>query len=60
MAVFSKSTTVAFLSATGVILAAAYMLLLYKKVFLGPISTSIEKKAIKLNIMKFLHIQYYR
>jgi NADH-quinone oxidoreductase subunit M len=50
MAVFSKSTTVAFLSATGVILAAAYMLLLYKKVFLGPINTSIEKKAIKLNI----------
>ena len=33
MVFFSKSTTVAFLSATGVILAAAYMLLLYKKFF---------------------------
>jgi NADH-quinone oxidoreductase subunit M len=41
---------VAFLSATGVILAASYMLILYKKVFLGVVSEKIEKKTERLNI----------
>ena len=50
MSVFSKSTTVAFFSATGVILAASYMLILYKKVFLGVTNPNIEKKSEKLNI----------
>ena len=40
----------AFLSATGVILAASYMLILYKKVFLGVVSEKIEKKTERLNI----------
>ena len=38
------------MSATGVILAAAYMLLLYKKVFLGNVNSNIEKKSSDLNI----------
>ena len=33
MSVYSKNTLVAFLSATGVILAASYMLILYKRIF---------------------------
>ena len=49
ISVYSRSTLVAFLSAFGVILAATYMLLLYKNVFLGPVNSSIEKKAIDLN-----------
>ena len=50
ISVFSKNTFVAFMSATGVILAAAYMLLLYKKVFLGNVNSNIEKKSSDLNI----------
>ena len=49
MAVYSKNTMIAFISATGVILAASYMLMLYKKVFLGDISSNIEKKSSDLN-----------
>ena len=49
MAVYSKNTLIAFISATGVILAASYMLMLYKKVFLGDISSNIEKKSSDLN-----------
>ena len=44
MSVYSKNTLVAFLSATGVILAASYMLILYKRVFLGVVNENIEKK----------------
>ena len=54
MSVFSKSTTVAFLSATGVILAASYMLILYKRVFLGVTNPNIEKKSEKLNIYELV------
>ena len=50
LSVYSKNTLVAFLSATGVILAASYMLILYKKVFLGVVSEKIEKKTERLNI----------
>ena len=50
VSVFSKSTLVAFLSSFGVILAATYMLLLYKNVFLGTINSNIDKKAIQLNL----------
>ena len=49
VSVFSKSTFVAFISSLGVILAATYMLLLYKNVFLGAINPNIEKKSIQLN-----------
>ena len=49
MAVYSKNTLIAFISATGVILAASYMLMLYKQVFLGDISSNIEKKSSDLN-----------
>ena len=50
VSVFSRSTLVAFLSSFGVILAATYMLLLYKNVFLGTINSNIDKKAIQLNL----------
>ena len=43
LAVFSKNTFVAFFAAVGVILAAGYMLLLFKKIFLGEINTNILK-----------------
>ena len=49
VSVYSKSTLVAFISSLGVILAATYMLLLYKNVFLGAINSNIEKKSIQLN-----------
>ena len=49
MSVYSRSTLVAFLSSFGVILAATYMLLLYKNVFLGPVNPRIEKKPVQLN-----------
>ena len=52
VSVFSKSTLVAFLSSFGVILAATYMLLLYKNVFLGTINSNIDKKAIQLNLFE--------
>ena len=41
LAVFSKNTLVACLASLGIILAAAYMLKLYKKVFLGEINNNI-------------------
>ena len=49
VSVYSKSTIVAFISSFGVILAATYMLLLYKNVFLGAINSNIDKKPIQLN-----------
>ena len=52
LSVYSKNTLVAFLSATGVILAASYMLILYKKVFLGVVSEKIDKKTERLNIFE--------
>ncbi len=50
LAVYSKNTMVAFLSTTGVILSASYMLNLYKKVFLGSVSENLNKKHDKLNL----------
>ena len=38
-----RNTFVAFFAAVGVILAAGYMLLLFKKIFLGEINTNILK-----------------
>jgi len=49
MSVYSRSTLVAFISSFGVILAATYMLLLYKKVFLGPINPNVDKKINQLH-----------
>ena len=54
LSVYSKSTLVAFLSATGVILAASYMLILYKRVFLGVVNEKIEKKTERLNLFEIL------
>ena len=54
LSVYSKSTLVAFLSATGVVLAASYMLILYKRVFLGVVNERIEKKTERLNIFEIL------
>ena len=50
MSAYSRSTLVAFISSFGVILAATYMLLLYKKVFLGPINPNIDKKINQLHV----------
>ena len=50
MSVYTKNTLIAFLSAIGVILAASYMLLLYKNVFLGPMNKNIDKKIDGLNL----------
>ena len=50
MSVYTKNTIIAFLSAIGVILAASYMLLLYKNVFLGPMNKNIDKKIDGLNL----------
>ncbi len=50
LSAYSKNTLVAVLSSTGVILAAAYMLLLYKNVFLGEISNNLERKIDDLKI----------
>ena len=41
LAVFSKNTLIACLASIGIILAAAYMLKLYKKVFLGEINNNV-------------------
>ena len=41
LAVFSKNTLIACLASVGIILAAAYMLKLYKKVFLGEINNNV-------------------
>ncbi len=51
LAVFSKNTLIACLASLGVILAAAYMLKLYKKVFLGEINTNVlaVKEDLKIN-----------
>ena len=51
LAVFSKSTIIAFFAAFGIILAAAYMLNLYKKIFLGEINNQVlkEKSDLKIN-----------
>ena len=49
LAAYSKNTLVAFISAFGVILAASYMLLLYKKVFLGITSDNLKKKMDDIN-----------
>ena len=54
LSVYSKSTLVAFLSATGVVLAASYMLILYKRVFLGVVNERIEKKTERLNFFEIL------
>ena len=50
LAVYSKNTMIAFLSTTGVILSASYMLNLYKKVFLGSVSENLNKKNDNLNL----------
>ena len=51
LAVFSNNTFIAFFASTGIILAAAYMLLLYKNVFLGEMNKNvvINKNDIKYN-----------
>ena len=50
LAVYSKNTMVAFLSTTGVILSASYMLMLYKKVFLGNLTENLDKKNDDVNL----------
>ena len=50
LAVYSKNTTVAFISTLGVILSASYMLKLYKRVFLGGLSENLDKKKDDINI----------
>ena len=53
LSVFAKNTTIAFVASTGVILAASYMLLLYKNVFLGPVNDSYKSKKISdINIFE--------
>ena len=52
MSVYSRSTLVAFISSFGVILAATYILFLYKKVFLGPINPNVDKKINQLHFNK--------
>ena len=49
LSVFSKNTYIAVLASTGIILAAAYMLLMYKRIFLGPTKDYLEKKANDIN-----------
>ena len=58
LSVFAKNTTIAFVASTGVILAASYMLLLYKNVFLGPVNDSYKSKKISdINIFEnFVYI----
>ena len=50
LAVYSKNTMVAFISTLGVILSASYMLMLYKRVFLGGLSENLDKKKDDINI----------
>ena len=50
LAVYSKNTMVAFVSTFGVILSASYMLMLYKKVFLGQLSENLDKKNEDVNL----------
>ncbi len=49
LAVYSKNTMVAVISTLGVILSASYMLLLYKRVFLGSLSSNLDKKNDDIN-----------
>ena len=49
LAVYSKNTMVAVISTLGVILSASYMLLLYKRVFLGSLSSNFDKKNDDIN-----------
>ena len=50
LAVYSKNTMVAFISTLGVILSASYMLMLYKRVFLGGLSENLDNKKDDINI----------
>ena len=50
LSAYARNTIIAVVASTGVILAASYMLLLYKNVFLGPVSEKISKKVNDLNI----------
>ena len=54
LAVFSKNTLIAFFAAVGIILAAAYMLNLYKKIFLGEINSDVIKVKNDLKLNEFL------
>ena len=54
LSVFGKNTTIAFIASTGVILAASYMLLLYKNVFLGPVNENIRKKFGDVNYIELI------
>ncbi len=56
LAVYSKNTIVAVISTLGVILSASYMLLLYKRVFLGGLNENLEKKIDDVN---FYEISVY-
>ena len=54
LAVFSHNTFVALISALGIIFAAAYMLNLYKKVFLGKPSKFIQKVKLDLRLNEMI------
>ena len=54
LAAYSKNTIVAFISAFGVILAASYMLILYKKVFLGVTNENLNIKVNDLSIFELI------
>ena len=56
LAAYSKNTVVAFISAFGVILAAAYMLILYKKLFLGTVNENLKGK---MNDINFFELTVY-
>ncbi len=59
LAVYSKNTIVAFISTTGVILSASYMLKLYKRVFLGGLSKNLDNKNDDINIYELcLYISF--
>ena len=50
VAVFSQNTLVASIAAIGIILSAAYMLLLYRKVFLGEVNKNVLQIKNELNL----------
>ena len=52
LSAFGKNTLIAVLASTGIILAATYMLLLYKRVFLGPKKEYSNKKVMDINIFE--------
>jgi NADH-quinone oxidoreductase subunit M len=54
LAAYSKNTIVAFISAFGVILAASYMLILYKRVFLGVTNENLNIKVNDLSIFELI------